>query len=234
MANIAPKGEKTLESDQLSCGGRHRCFILLLSKTRKHLSFLDFNLSMKLAVHFSCHNNGWNFSTWCARQLLYMTKYLVTVCVVVFDSFHVSSSRIVSYVVCMGFLQSPPKARLWAGLQSEWSLQLARYNPRLQWACQMCFVWHYPTKVVRMECASITGNSHVFKVFCTLEDLLFLRCHWDEGYCQSYLVSIARGFFHIILHGCKLLFVGCMILEHWYQMLMQIEHLDAQGKLHAY
>jgi hypothetical protein len=39
---------------------------------------------------------------------------------------------------------------------------------------QMCFVWHYPTKVVRMECASITGNSHVFKVLCTLEDLLLV------------------------------------------------------------
>jgi hypothetical protein len=65
MVNIAPKGEKTLESDQLSCGGRHRCFILLLWKTRKHLSFLDFNLSLKLAVQcfsFFCGVNIEEFS----------------------------------------------------------------------------------------------------------------------------------------------------------------------------
>jgi hypothetical protein len=117
-----------------------------------------------MAEIFPCDVQG-NCCTWQSTWSLYVLLYLIV---------SMSQSCIVSYVVCMGFLQSPPEARLWAGLQSEWSLQLASYNPRFQWACQMCFVWHYPTKVVRMECASITGNSHVFKVLCTLEDLLLV------------------------------------------------------------
>ncbi len=87
-----------------------------------------------MAENFPCDVQG-NCCTWQSTWSLYVLLYLIV---------SMSQSCIVSYVVCMGFLQSPPEARLWAGLQSEWSLQLARYNPRLQCASNVfCFSLSY-------------------------------------------------------------------------------------------